>query len=483
VRVSYGGIALVLGLFFVVSTTVVGAQVEAPADLPIVGELAASGPTIELVLAEIGLDASWRSTLDLHPAAAQLEVKFIGAERDVVEALIRTSLKLSAATTERGEVIADLRLAAATLDDAEEAERGREIDRNRADAYFQGIHALTQSVAIDRFAGRDPSTSALLGLDGKAQANAQREFELTNTTLDEMFILRTEAETGLEQAIADLDAAVQHRVASDVEHQRLIDEAASLATTRRSLDASARATLPDAAESYALAHISGQPGLTPRSLSAYLRAESAMAEISPSCHVSWRTLAAVGSVEGRHGEYNNGRLGMDGRPVEPIIGLALNGQTVDNFGHTTALLVDTDNGRFDGDPTHDRAVGPMQFIPQTWQRWQFDGDGDGEQNPHDIDDAALAAGAYLCNYGSLRNWENWSVAIFGYNHSGPYVNSVKASLDRVLRFQLPDFEGDEALRQRLPYGTWVPHPDETLREDAPEDGLPEREGVATAEAE
>lgn len=392
--------ALVLGLFFVVSTRVVGAQVDAPADLLVVRELAASGPNIELVLQEVGLDASWRSTLDLHPAAAQLEVEFLGAESDVVEALIRTSLELSAATAERAEVIADLRLAAVTLDDAEEAERDREIDRNRADAYFQGIHSLAQSVAIDRFAGMDPSTSALLGLDGEAQAAAQREFELTNTTLDEMFALRTEAETDLQHTIAELDAAVLNRVASNAEHQRLIDEAATLAKTRRALDASARAALPDAADSYALAHISGQPGLTPRSLSAYLRAESAMAEISPFCHVSWRTLAAIGSVESRHGEHNNGRLDMDGRPADPIIGIALNGQTVDNFGQTTALLVDTDDGRYAGDPTHDHAVGPMQFIPQTWETWQFDGDGDGEQDPHDIDDAAVAAGAYLCYYGS-----------------------------------------------------------------------------------
>jgi len=205
VRVSYGIVALVLGLFFVVSTRVVGAQVDAPADLLVVREL----------------DASWRSTLDLHPAAAQLEVDFLGAESDVVEALIRTSLELSAATAERAEVIADLRLAAVTLDDAEEEERDREIDRNRADAYFQGIHSLAQSVAIDRFAGLDPSTSALLGLDGEARAAAQREFELTNTTLDEMFALRTEAETDLQHTIADLDAAVLHRVESNAEHQRL----------------------------------------------------------------------------------------------------------------------------------------------------------------------------------------------------------------------------------------------------------------------
>ncbi len=38
----------------------------------------------------------------------------------------------------------------------------------------------------------------------------------------------------------------------------------------------------------------------------------------------------------------------------------------------------------------------MQFIPTTWAYAGRDGDGDGEQNPHDLDDAALAAGDYLC---------------------------------------------------------------------------------------
>jgi hypothetical protein len=161
-------------------------------------------------------------------------------------------------------------------------------------------------------------------------------------------------------------------------------------------------------------------------------------------------------VEGLHGEYGGRRMNPDGRPSERIVGIALNGQTVDNFGNSTANLTDTDGGRYDGDPLHDRAVGPLQFIPDTWARWGRDGDGDGERDPQDIDDAALSAGAYLCNYGSLRSWDTWSVAIFGYNHSGAYVNSVKASLDRVQRLRLPEFEGDELLRQNIPYGTWVP---------------------------
>ena len=61
-----------------------------------------------------------------------------------------------------------------------------------------------------------------------------------------------------------------------------------------------------------------------------------------------------------------------------------------------AAIPDTDNGRWDGDKVWDRAVGPMQFIPATWQGAGRDGDGDGVANPNDIDDAALAAADYLC---------------------------------------------------------------------------------------
>ena len=194
-----------------------------------------------------------------------------------------------------------------------------------------------------------------------------------------------------------------------------------------------------------------------------------MTERSPYCHVSWRTIAAIGSVESLHGEFGDGRLDLDGRPGDPFIGISLNGQTVDNYGHTTAYLTDTDDGRYDDDPNFDRAVGPMQFIPETWESWQIDADEDGDRDPQDIDDAALTAAAYLCNYGSQRHWDNWWVAVFGYNHAGAYVNSVKAALDRNQRLRLPELEGDDELRQHIPYGVWIPLPEELPEEPVTED--------------
>lgn len=468
-RVSNRALSLLLGLFVVVSTTVVDAQTQTSVKFPEAEALATDGVAVEDLLAGVGLDASWRSILDLHPAVRKMSVSYRDGSESEVAALIRTTLEMRATTQERDEVVSELRATAVALDAAFEDERRLEILRNKADVYYQGIHALTQAVAIDVFAGEDPSTSAILGLDGDALTLAQREFELTNTTLDEMFALLDAAETALNDAIAAYDTAVVEREELERAHDGLVDRVAELNAARRALDASARAVLPDAAAAFTLASIPGQPGLTPKALNAYLNAEETMATVSPSCYVSWRTIAAVASVESTHGEYGGGRLDIDGRPAQPIIGIALNGQTVDNFGQSTANLPDTDGGRYDGDPTHDRAVGPLQFIPESWQRWRLDADGDGERDPQDIDDAALTAAAYLCNYGSLRYWNTWSAAIFGYNHSGAYVNSVKASLDRIQRLRLPEFDGDERLRQRIPYGAWVPLPDDLGNETPPED--------------
>ena len=68
--------SLLLGAFVVVSTTVVGAQADAPPAFPEAATLAENGATIEIALSTTGLDAAWRSALDLHPAARALDVEY-----------------------------------------------------------------------------------------------------------------------------------------------------------------------------------------------------------------------------------------------------------------------------------------------------------------------------------------------------------------------------------------------------------------------
>lgn len=162
-------------------------------------------------------------------------------------------------------------------------------------------------------------------------------------------------------------------------------------------------------------------GLPSAARRAYEGAAEAMAATDPSCQLPWTLLAGVGRVESDHGRYGGSVLGENGVSHPLIIGVALNG------AGPVAAIRDTDNGRLDRDTVWDRAVGPMQFIPSTWAGAARDGDGDGVESPNDIDDAALAAAAYLCSgSGSVLSESAMSAAIYRYNASDEYVALVMA---------------------------------------------------------
>ncbi len=156
-------------------------------------------------------------------------------------------------------------------------------------------------------------------------------------------------------------------------------------------------------------------------LLAYQRAADILAEVRPTCELPWTLLAAIGRVESNHGRYAGATLNTDGVSTPQVVGVALNGDG------PVAKIPDTDGGRLDQDPTWDRAVGPMQFIPSTWEMVGVDGDGDGVRSIHDIDDAALAAGVYLCaGSDNLREDAAMEAALFRYNDSDSYVALVMA---------------------------------------------------------
>lgn len=90
----------------------------------------------------------------------------------------------------------------------------------------------------------------------------------------------------------------------------------------------------------------------------------------------------------------------------------------------TAVITDTDGGRLDGDREHDRAVGPMQFLPSVWDEMAVDANGDGKKGPPSYDDAAVTAAAYLSAERSITTPEEWSKAAFSYNPDEVYVNAV-----------------------------------------------------------
>ncbi|MBO4205473.1 lytic transglycosylase domain-containing protein [Micromonospora echinofusca] len=166
-------------------------------------------------------------------------------------------------------------------------------------------------------------------------------------------------------------------------------------------------------------------GIPVVAVQAYGYAELVLRNTTPSCGLTWTTLAAIGYVESRHGAANGAVLGADGQALPKIIGDPLDGQG------GRMRIADTDRGVMDGDLVYDRAVGPMQFIPTTWQEIGADADNDGQKNPHDLDDAALAAGNYLCKGGrNLTIPGDWWNAILSYNDVRRYAQDVFDTANR-----------------------------------------------------
>jgi hypothetical protein len=88
--------------------------------------------------------------------------------------------------------------------------------------------------------------------------------------------------------------------------------------------------------------------------------------------------------------------------------------------------VETDYGR-DLSISSAGAEGWMQFLPSSWVRYGVDANGDGYEDPYNPADAIFAAAKYLAAAGGATNIRT---AIYAYNHSQTYVDSV------MLRAQL-----------------------------------------------
>jgi len=76
-------------------------------------------------------------------------------------------------------------------------------------------------------------------------------------------------------------------------------------------------------------------------------------------------------------------------------------------------------------PSSAGALGPMQFLPSTWQRWGIDGFGQtGAPNIMDPFDAVPSAARLLCADGAASGGPGLRAAIFDYNHATWYVDEV-----------------------------------------------------------
>lgn len=167
-----------------------------------------------------------------------------------------------------------------------------------------------------------------------------------------------------------------------------------------------------------LAETADATGIPERALAAYAGAAIAKAHEMPACGLSWATLAGIGATESDHGRHGASTLDENGTATPGIFGVALDGVGV-------ALIPDSDGGEIDGDAEADRAVGPMQHIPQTWRNWHVDGGGDGVEDPQNIDDAVLAAANYLCRASTAFETEDgWRAGIRSYNSPEFYLGTV-----------------------------------------------------------
>jgi membrane-bound lytic murein transglycosylase B len=162
-------------------------------------------------------------------------------------------------------------------------------------------------------------------------------------------------------------------------------------------------------------------GIPNVALNAYRVAATRMRHDLPSCGIDWALLAGIGREESDHGRFGGAVLNRNGTSTPRIIGPALDGT------HSRYIAAPANGAALDGDATYTHALGPMQFIPQTWARYGTDANGDGKADIFNINDAALSAARYLCAAGGdLRTQARQVRAVLAYNHSNQYLAQVLA---------------------------------------------------------
>lgn len=163
-------------------------------------------------------------------------------------------------------------------------------------------------------------------------------------------------------------------------------------------------------------------GIPTVALEAYGYAELVTTRTDPQCHLTWTTLAGIGKIESDHGQEGGAQLLPNGTSSPPIFGPPLDGT------NGNKRIVNSGPNPWDPASTYVRAIGPMQFLPGTWQSWGTDGDGDGKADPFNVYDAAVSAARYLCaDNHDLSTGTGWWAAIHSYNDLDRYASNVYAA--------------------------------------------------------
>jgi peptidoglycan hydrolase CwlO-like protein len=149
--------------------------------------------------------------------------------------------------------------------------------------------------------------------------------------------------------------------------------------------------------------------------------------------------ATGGGTAGKGYQLGVARDGIVARPVAPMpkreyVELYKKSAQKYGFGRDWYVLaavgqVESNHGQNMG-PSSAGAMGPMQFLPSTWATSGVDGNGDGQANIMDPEDAIPAAAGYLKEGGAPRDWY---AALYSYNHADWYVKKVFAVAEAYRR--------------------------------------------------
>ena len=302
-------------------------------------------------------------------------------------------------------------------------------DPTKRDSTVEGQQVLVASVGNDLIERLRGATVAEHQRE-QAATNAQGGHDSAAQRLQRAIANRDKLTGQLQSSTAEADRARQRE---DAEAERLAAQAAQASARRlagvgegppNKPSVNQSGIVPGALAPGTLAALLAVD-MPHTALEAYWRAAQRLAAEQPACGIDWALIAGIGLVETRHGTYLGSYPNLDGSVTPPIVGIALDGR------NGTVVIRDTDGGKWDGDPVYDRAVGPMQFIPATWRAYGADGNGDGDADPHNIYDGAIAAARYLCSNArsGIQDPEAAARAVRAYNNSTEYVIEVLAVAD------------------------------------------------------
>jgi hypothetical protein len=348
---------------------------------------------------------AWESTLTEIAAAQQT--------------ITESEARMVALDARRVELRAQLDTAQATLTDAL--------------AELDYIDRSIEYLAVNRYMAGGPGVEAIDLVASDTPAEDVYDKAVASEVADAQLVRRGERKRAAEQARTDVTARTEELVGVGTE---IVDTQATLDATRArlvelhdSVPSRERAVRDRRME----ARVTGTD-ITLVVLDAYVKAARRLQADRPACGIQWWMIAALGRIESRHGTIFGSQVRPDGSTTVRIIGIPLDGT------NNTLRILDTDDGALDGDTVYDRAVGPLQFIPETWALFRRDGNGDGTRDPHNMYDAALATGAFLCaRSGSLplSSTDGLRRAYFGYNRSTSYVDAAVTNGAGYARLTIP----------------------------------------------